>query len=101
MSRYSRKDVDHAVSELAKILGVTLAIEAYSPGDRHGTRYRIHVEGDRPHTLGRQLAAECGAGPTTEAIWDMIYGIREYKRYNPAPTPNDATAQLQDIEAGT
>ncbi len=101
MSRYSRKDVDHAASELAKLLGVPLAIEAWSPGvpDRRGTRYRIYTEGDVPGSLGRQLAAECGAGPTTETIWKMIYGIREYKRYNPAPDTADATAQLHDIEA--
>lgn len=97
MSRYSCKDVDHAASELAKLLGVPLAIEAWSPGDRYGTRYRIHVEGDRPHTLGRQLAAECGAKAATEGIWYMIRGIQYYNQYNKPPASN-ATAQLQNLE---
>lgn len=99
MTRYSRKTVDQASSRLAKLLGVPLIIETWSPGDRHGTRYRLHVQGDTPHTLGYRLAAECGARPTTEAIWHMIHAIQVYQRYNPTPDIADATAQLKDIEA--
>jgi len=98
--RYSRKDVDRAATRLSQLLGIPLAINAWSPGDRYGTRYRIHEEGDKPGTLGRQLHAECGAGRTTEDLWQRIYGIEDYKRYTETPTPAYATEQLHNLEAG-
>lgn len=97
MSRYSKKDVEHAVSVLAERLGVTLKLEAWSPGDHHGTRYRVYTQGDTQGSLGRRLFAECGAKAATEGIWNMIYGIQYYKQFNKPPT-TDATAQLKDIE---
>lgn len=93
MSRYSRKDVEEAMAELAKTLGVGLRIEAYSPGDRDGTRYRIYAI-DSPSP---QLIAECGARATTKLIWTVtdVLGYYKYKQRHPA---SPATAQLQDIE---
>ena len=99
MARYSMKDVEHATSRLAKLLGTPLHLSAWSPGDRHGTRYQLYTEGDTPGSLGRQLLAECGARATTEAIRHMVDGAHCYRQYNEAPTPPSAITQLHDIEA--
>lgn len=93
MTRYSRKDVEKATAELAKTLGVGLRIEAYSPGDRHGTRYRIHATGD----FGPQLIAACGAGPTTKLIW-TVTDVLTYYKHTQRHTASPATAQLENIE---
>ena len=96
MTRYSKTDVKKAVSVLAEELGIPLMLEAWSPGDRYGTRYRVYTQGDTEYTQGSRLHAECGAKTTCEQLWTAIRLIQLYKR----STPNlKKITDLLDIEA--
>ena len=97
MTRYSRKDVDNAVSMLAEELGTTLKLVAWSPGDRLGTRYRVHMQGDTDGSLGTKLFSECGAKLTTERIWTGIEMVRIFKKLHKVPAY--AVEALENIEA--
>jgi len=97
MTRYGRKDVDNVISVLAEELGVSLMLGANSPGDRYGTRYRLHLKGEGEHGWGKQIFAECGAKLTTERLWTAIDMLRLYKAQQAAAA--QAVATLPDIEA--
>lgn len=92
MTRLSKQAVRDAVEELERELGAPLKLEMNSPGDRHGTRYRVYA--DDYNTL---ILAVCGAGSATQILWSILRTLRYYKRLH--ATASDATAQLQDIEA--
>lgn len=97
MVRLTKKDVEEAVSALARELGEPLKLEAYSPGDRYGTRYRIYTHGDTPGSLGTRIFAVCGAALATEQLWTGIRMVQLYKRLTTVPT--HAVDAIPDIEA--
>ena len=79
MPRFSKKDIEKAVSELSQELGLVLKLEAWSPGDKHGTRYRVYLESDSPDSLGRRVFAECGAQGALKGLWIALDFVRLYK----------------------
>lgn len=95
MRRYTKKDVEVAVAGMARLIGAPLKLEIHSPGDRHGTRYRIYTPGSTPGSLGRRLIAECGAQATCRHLYAATALLEYYKETHQAAY---ATAQLQDIE---
>lgn len=96
MTRYSKKDVEAAVSRLAELIGAPLKLAMHSPGDRYGTRYRVHMQGSTPSSLGRQLLAECGAQDTTRQLWAAAAFIGYYIEAHKAPSIDGG--ELDDME---
>lgn len=73
--RITRADLDRIVATIGEKLGKTLSLNAWTPGDRYGTRYRIVEKDDTGEADVFGGVSDCGLSAAYRFAQGVLQGI--------------------------